>query len=91
MKRKKNVLFQAKLSQIAGSSDAAELFEKEKQTIRNEINKVKQDMIQLENNLGFFANSKGANVLKAEVEKKIEAEREKIDALKAKLKSIPNE
>ena len=88
---KENVLFQAKLSQIAGSSDAAELFEKEKQTIRNEINKLKQDMIQLENNLGFFANSKGANVLKAEVEKKIEAEREKIDALKAKLKSIPNE
>jgi hypothetical protein len=52
---------------------------------------VKQDMIQLENNLGFFANSKGANVLKAEVEKKIHAEREKIEALKAKLKSIPNE
>jgi predicted DNA-binding protein YlxM (UPF0122 family) len=88
---KENVLFQAKLSQISGSADAAELFEREKQAIRTEINKVKQDMIQLENNLGFFANSKGANVLKAEVEKKIDAEREKIEALKAKLKSIPNE
>ena len=88
---KENVLFQAKLSQISGSADAAELFEREKQAIRTEMNKVKQDMIQLENNLGFFANSKGANVLKAEVEKKIHAEREKIEALKAKLKSIPNE
>jgi len=88
---KENVLFQAKLSQIAGSSEAAELFEREKQTVRAEINKIKQDMIQLENNLGFFANSKGANALKAEVEKKIDAEREKIDTLKAKLKSIPNE
>lgn len=88
---KEKVLFQAKLSQISGSADSAELFEREKQTIRTEINKIKQDMIQLENNLGFFANSKGANVLKAEVEKKVEAEREKIEALKAKLKSIPNE
>jgi predicted DNA-binding protein YlxM (UPF0122 family) len=88
---KENVLFQAKLSQIAGSADSAELFEREKQTIRTEINKIKQDMIQLENNLGFFANSKGANALKAEVEKKVEAERAKIEALKTKLKSIPNE
>ena len=88
---KENVLFQAKLSQISGSAHASELFEREKQAIRTEMNKVKQDMIQLENNLGFFANSKGANVLKAEVEKKIDAEREKIEALKAKLKSIPNE
>jgi hypothetical protein len=90
-KEKEEVLFQAKLSQISGSADAAELFEKEKQAIRNDINKIKQDMIQLENNLGFFANSKGANALKAEVEKKIEVEREKIEVLKAKLKSIPNE
>ena len=88
---KDEVLFQAKLSQIAGSADAAELFEKEKQAIRNEISKVKQEMIQLENNLGFFANSKGANALKAEVEKKVEVERAKIEALKIKLKAIPNE
>ena len=88
---KEEVLFQAKLAQIAGSADSAGLFEKEKQAIRNEINKIRQDMIQLENNLGFFSNSKGANALKAEVEKKIEVERRKIEVLKAKLKSIPNE
>lgn len=90
-KEKDKVLFEAKMATLAANPNSSELFEKEKQVIRNEISTLKQQIIQLENNLGFFANSKGANALKAEVEKKVEAEHARIEGLKQRLKMIPNE
>jgi hypothetical protein len=45
----------------------------------------------LENNLGFFAKSKGADALRADVEKKVKQAQERIQGLKMKLKLIPNE
>ena len=59
--------------------------------LRKQIDTLKQDVIQYENNLGFFANSKGANDLKKEVEKKIEFSKRKIDEMIRKIKMIPNE
>ena len=59
--------------------------------VRSEIDQIKQQIIQFENNLGFFANSKGANALKDQVEANIAEEQKKIEVLKAKLKMIPNE
>ncbi|RFC55716.1 DUF349 domain-containing protein [Brumimicrobium aurantiacum] len=88
---KEKVMFEARIKTIQGSGNAAEMFEKEKQAIRNEMSNVKQEIIQFENNLGFFANSKGANALKEQVENNIKAEQEKLNSLKAKLKMIPNE
>lgn len=85
------VMFEAKIDTIAGSADAKKMFGKEKQEIRNQINEIKQEIIQYENNLGFFANSKGANALKQEVERKIESSNEKIAALKQRLKMIPQD
>lgn len=88
---KDKVLFEAKLETMRGSSNASKLLDNERQVIRKEIDAIKQNIIQFENNLGFFANSKGANPLKEQVEQNIEAEKKKLDALKLKLKSIPNE
>lgn len=88
---KEKVMFEARIKTLQGSGNAAELFEKEKQAIRTEINTIKQEIIQFENNLGFFANSKGANALKEQVENNIKAEQDKLDGLKARLKMIPNE
>ena len=88
---KETVMFEARIKTLQGSGNAAELFEKEKIVIRNDINTIQQEIIQFENNLGFFANSKGANALKDQVENNIKAEQDKLKALKAKLKMIPNE
>lgn len=88
---KTKVMFEARLNTIKGSGNSAALFAKEKEAIRNDIEKIKQEIIQFENNLGFFANSKGANALKDQVEANIAKEKEKIEALKTKLKMIPNE
>lgn len=88
---KAQVMFEARLNTLRGSGNSKELFQKEKQAIRNEIDKIKQQIIQYENNLGFFSNSSGSNALKDQVEENIKQEQEKIDMLKAKLKMIPNE
>ena len=90
-KEKEKVMFQAKIDTLQGSSNSGKLLDNERQQIRKEIDQIKQNITQYENNLGFFANSKGANALKDEVIEKIEKEKLKIEALKAKLKLIPNE
>lgn len=88
---KEKVLFEARLETLAGSPDAARAFSREKAEIRQQIDTLKSDILQLENNLGFFARSKGADELRKEVEGKINASKNKIEALIRKLKMIPNE
>ena len=65
--------------------------DREKGDLRKQIEELKSTIIQYENNLGFFANSKGANALKADVEKKIAHSKNKIEEIKRKLKLIPSE
>lgn len=88
---KEKIMFQAKIDSLAANPDPSKAYAAEKQHIRTQIDKLKQDVIQYENNLGFFANSKGANALKDEVEKNIKGTKNKMDALIRKLKMIPNE
>lgn len=88
---KNKVMFQARLDTLAGSPDSGRLFAREKAELRKKIDHLQQEVLQLENNLGFFANSKGADALKKEVEKKIERAKEEILALRQKIKLIPNE
>lgn len=88
---KEKIMFEARINTIKGSGNAKELFFKEKQAIREEMKQVKQEILQLENNLGFFSTSKGKNPFKEQVKKNISVAESKLEALKAKLKMIPNE
>lgn len=88
---KEQVLFQAKIETLQASPDAFRQLRGLKDDLRKEIDRHQKEITQLENNLGFFANSKGAQALAKEVEKKVERSRSKIDQLKAQLKLIPNE
>lgn len=88
---KERVFFQAKLESLLASPDKQRLLQAERQEIRKQIDFLQKDIFTLENNLGFFARSKGADQLRLEVQKKVEAAQEKIKGLKAKLKLIPNE
>lgn len=90
-KEKEKALFQAKLETIKASPNADNLIEKEKVAIRKKMDEIKQSIIQYENNLGFFSNSKGANSMKEEVERKIQKEKALFDELKLKLQTIRNE
>lgn len=88
---KEKVMFQARLETLQGSPDAGKLLSRERADIRQQIDKLKAEILQFENNLGFFARSKGADALRKEVEGKINAAKNRIEALKTKLKQIPNE
>jgi hypothetical protein len=88
---KEQVMFQARLDTFQASPNAGKLLDKEKMDLRRQIEIIKQDVTQYENNLGFFKNSKGANAMKEEVEKKIEHSKRKIEEITRKIKMIPNE
>ncbi|MDF3027056.1 MAG: hypothetical protein K0S23_1363 [Fluviicola sp.] len=82
------MLFQARLDTMKGDPNAERALAREKYDLHDKINKLKSDILQFENNLGFFAKSKGADLLKKEVEAKIAAAQRKIEELKAKIKMI---
>jgi hypothetical protein len=88
---KEKVFFQARLDTFQGSPNASKLLDKEKMDLRRQIELIKQDVTQYENNLGFFKNSKGANAMKEEVEKKIAQSKRKIEEITRKIKMIPSE
>lgn len=88
---KEDTMFMAKLDTLKASPDARRRFDSLRIDLRKDIDKLKKEVILLENNLGFFANSKGADALKKDVEKKINKANSQIEGIKAKLKLIPNE
>ncbi len=88
---KEKVMFQARIETLAASPEASKAFAREKASIRKEIDQLKQQVLQYENNMGFLSRSKSADLLRKDVEGKINLNKTKIDALIKKLKMIPNE
>lgn len=82
------ILFQARLDTMKADPNSDRALAREKYDLNDKINKLKSDILQFENNLGFFAKSKGADLLKKEVESKIAAAHRKIEELKSKIKMI---
>jgi hypothetical protein len=87
-KEKDSLLFKNKLESMKGSQFGQKLIDKEKEFIVNTISKLNAEIIQYENNIGFFAKSKGADKLREDVDRKIDSAREKINTLKDKLKLL---
>ena len=88
---KEKILFEAKLESLKASGNAERLFQQEKEKIRNKINDIVKEVANYENNLGFFANSKGAEALLKGVNGNIEKGKNEIDKLKRRLKLFPKE
>jgi hypothetical protein len=88
---KESIMFKAKLDNLQSSPDRTRLLQGEKIEIRKQIEILTKEIMLSENNLGFFAKSKGADALRMEVEKKVKHTQERIQQLKQKLKLIPNE
>lgn len=61
---------------------------RERSALMEQIQKLQNDLITWENNLGFLASSKQADLLKAEFDKKIEKTKSDIQILKAKVKLL---
>jgi len=58
--------------------------------LKSKMEKLSSEVQLLENNLGFFANSKNANALREEYEQKIQKAKEEIAKLKSKMNELRN-
>lgn len=82
---RKKIRLEEKIETLKESDKSDLLIRREQDHVRNKISKLNSDIIQFENNMGFFAKSKGADKLKEEVEKKVERARKEIESLKEQL------
>ncbi len=73
------------IDDILNSPDSNKIIDKEKRFLQIKLQKLKEDVALWENNLGFFANSKNAQILKEEFEKKIEAAKKEIENMEQKI------
>jgi hypothetical protein len=87
-KAKGTLTFRSKLDSLKNAPNAENLIYKERNFIINKIAAVQSDIKIWENNIGFFASSKKADILKAEFEEKIEKGRQEIMILEEKLKIL---
>lgn len=73
----------------SGKGDRVLKFERDK--LLQRYKKMEVDIATLENNMGFFAKSKNADALIADIEKKIAASKEELAQLEEKIKLIDNQ
>lgn len=85
---KKMIGFKTKFENIKSNPASNDIIKKEVRFINGKINQLRSDIQLWENNIGFFANSKSANILKQEFETKIEKAKEEIEVLEHKLKFL---
>ncbi len=87
-KAKSTLSFRSKIENLKGAPNAGNIIQKERNFLANKIKNLEGDIQVLENNIGFFASSKKADVLKAEFEEKIEKARNEITLLREKMKIL---
>ena len=63
---------------------------RERNTLQTRIQKLRDEIAAMENNIGFFSNSKNSELMRAEYEKKINKAKEDLKVLEDKLKIVEN-
>lgn len=82
--------FESKLNSIHNAKDPERAFYKEKEILLKRIRTIEEDVLTYENNLGFFANSKGAEKMIEDVNRKIDKHKRQLDKYKLRLKLLKN-
>jgi len=82
------VSYQTKMDSMKNDPQARRLIGRERDNLMGRISKLRDDINLWENNIGFLANSKNANILKVEFEKKIEDAKNHLMVMEAKLKIL---
>ncbi|MFV0378956.1 MAG: DUF349 domain-containing protein [Mangrovibacterium sp.] len=86
---KRNILkFKSKMSNFNESSRGQNKMRFERDKYMTRLKQLESDLTLLNNNIGFFANTKNAESLIEDVNRKIQATEEKIEMLKEKIRII---
>jgi hypothetical protein len=82
--------YRARYENVKDQPDAGRIINRERSGLQTKIDSLKEEILLWENNIGFFARSKQANLLKAEFEAKIARAKEELASLEAKAKILRN-
>ncbi|MDK2909921.1 MAG: hypothetical protein PWR20_1488 [Bacteroidales bacterium] len=83
--------FRSRIEHAKDTPEGQKALIREINFLQGKINKMTEDVTLWENNLGFLANSKNAEILRQEFEKKIEKTKQEIKFLEAKVKFLRDE
>jgi len=82
--------YRSRFENVKDQPDAGRIINRERTGLQTKIDSLKEEILLWENNIGFFAKSKQANLLKAEFEAKIAHAKEELASLEAKAKILRN-
>ena len=85
---KMKYLQQSIVQWLKDSPDSRDKVSKERNALTKKITKLREEITILENNIGFFSNSKQSEIMRAEYEKKINRAKNEVKVLEAKLKIL---
>jgi len=85
---KKMMRFKSRIEDIQQSGKPDRAIRSEREKLLQKLRQLESDIALWENNIGFFAKSKNADVLIADVNKKIAAAKEEIQTVEEKIKLI---
>ena len=85
---KETLNYKSRIEHLKEQPDSKKIISKEINFIATKISSLNNDIKLWENNIGFFAKSKNADILKAELEKKMKHSKNEIIVLTEKLKLL---
>ena len=88
IKEKEELLTELKIIQINDSFNPEKTLQTERDKIKKKINQTMKEVLNYENNLGFFNNSSGNSSILNNVTSNIEKGKKEIEKLKAELKKL---
>jgi len=83
--------YKQRLENLKDNPNASRIIKNERYFMQQKVKKLEDEVKLLENNMGFLAKSKKADLLKAEFTKKIEDARNEVEMLKEKIKFLERE
>jgi hypothetical protein len=86
--KRDSLKFRSKIATMAENQRGLSKVRTEREKYMSKLKQLENDLTLLDNNIGFFANSKNAQALIADVNQKIEDTRQKIEMLKDKIRII---
>ena len=86
--KRDSMRFRSKIATMTDNQRGLSKVRQEREKYMMKLKQLENDLTLLDNNIGFFANSKNAQALIADVNRKIEDTREKIEQLKEKIRII---
>lgn len=80
--------YKNRLESIKDTPDAGRVIYRERNMLQTKISKLQEDIMLWENNIGFLAESKNANIVKIEFQKKIDQAKQEVALMEAKLRYL---